>query len=231
MYGLPLHLPHGVRSPGLLGGLVMALLPNPTPPQVRALANVPSNLFQDAPPPPPPAPADPGRRELGQDGRDPVFLHCGAWYRPAAGEPAGCPACGSQKALHLPAAGDERRNWCHAFGDLALARLRPIGAIGLAPRGLHALLGVLQPRVQVLSRSLHRLGTNAPSYPLVVGVWSCAPGAQPTQARCSTPRRGGTMTPGTMAACAPVPSPWAPNSPHTPWCCNVPAAGGSERRE
>ena len=107
-----------------------ALLPNPTPPQVRALASVLSNLIRDSPP----APADPGQQELVRDGRDPVRLHRGAWYRrPAMGEPAGCPACGSREALLLPAAGDQRRDWCKAFGDLALARLRPIGALGLAP--------------------------------------------------------------------------------------------------
>ena len=91
------------------------------------------------------------------------------------GEPAGCPACGSQDALHLPAAGDQRRGWCQPFGDLAVARLRTIGALGLATPVLHALLGVIQPWVQVLGRSLHRLGTSAPSYPLVIaGVVLCA---------------------------------------------------------
>ena len=118
---------------------------------------------------------DLGQQELGRDGQDPVCLHCGAWYRrPALGEPAGCPACGSQVALLLPAAGNQRRDWCQAFGDLALARLRPIGALGLAPSVLHALLSVLQPWVQMLGRSVHRLGTSAPSYPLVVaGVVPC----------------------------------------------------------
>ena len=150
----------------------MALLPDPTPPQVRALASVVNNLNRDAPP----APADPGQRELGRNGQDPVCLHCGAWYgRPAAGEPAGCSAWGSEEALLLPAAGDQRREWYQAFGDLALARLRPAGALDLAPPVLHALLGVLRRWVQVLGRSLHRLSTSAPSYALVVaGVVLCA---------------------------------------------------------
>ena len=150
----------------------MALLPDPTPPQVRALASVLNNLIRDAPS----APADPGQQELGRDGQDPVCLQCGAWYRRlTAGEPAGCPACGSQEALLLPAAGDQRREWCQAFGDLALARLRPAGALGLAPPVLHALLSVLRPWVQVPGRSLHRLSTSAPSYLLVVaGVVPCA---------------------------------------------------------
>ena len=57
-YSLPLHLPQGVRSPGPLRGLVMALLPDPTPAQVCALASVHNNLIRDAPP----APADPGQQ-------------------------------------------------------------------------------------------------------------------------------------------------------------------------
>ena len=64
--------------------------------------------------------------------------------------------------------GNVKYDFCQAFGDLALARLRPIGALGLAPPILHALLGVIQPWVQVLGCSLHRLGTSAPSYPPVV---------------------------------------------------------------
>ena len=99
--------PQGVRSLGLLRALVMALPPHPTPPQMRALASVLSNVFRDALPPPPPAPVSPRQHGLGPEGLDPVCLRCAAWYqRPAAGGPAGCPACGSREAPYLPAAGD-----------------------------------------------------------------------------------------------------------------------------
>ena len=96
--------PQGVHSRGPLRALVMALLPHPAPPQVRTLSNVLSNLFRDAPPP---TPASPRQQGLGPEGLDPVCLRFAAWYqRPAAGGPAGWPACGSQEVLHLPAAGD-----------------------------------------------------------------------------------------------------------------------------
>ena len=99
------------------------------------------------------------------------------WYRhPASKEPKGCPACGSQDALHLPAAAALRGAWYQAFGDLALTRLPAIQALALPPAPiLHTMLGILQPWVQVLGRSVHRLGTSAPSFPLVVAhVVLCA---------------------------------------------------------
>ena len=103
----------------------MAMLPHPAPPGVRALASILSNLFRDAPPKP---------AASREQGLDPVCLRCAAWYqRPAAGGPAGCPACGSREALHLSTAGDQQHAWYRAFGDLALARLQAIGVLGLAP--------------------------------------------------------------------------------------------------
>ena len=51
----------------------MALLPRPAPPQVRAPANVLSNLLRDAPP----TPASTGQQ--GPEGLDPVCLRYGAW--------------------------------------------------------------------------------------------------------------------------------------------------------
>ena len=72
-------------------------------------------------------------------------------------------------------AGDQRRTWYRAFGDLALTRLPAIGVLGLAPTILHALLGIIQPWVQVPGRSLRRFGASAPSFPLVVAsVVLCA---------------------------------------------------------
>ena len=63
--------------------------------------------------------------------------------------------------LHLPAAGDPRHAWYRAFGDLAVTHLPAVGVLGLAPAVLHALLGILQPWVEVLGRSSRWLGASA----------------------------------------------------------------------
>ena len=100
-----------------------------------------------------------------------------------------------------------------------------------SPPILHALLGIIQPWVQVLGRSLHRLSASAPSFPLVVaGVVPCA-WRPADSALCSTAQQGGTMTPGTTAACDPGTSPRAPCSRRMPWGCSAPAAGDSAQPE
>ena len=122
----------------------MALLDHPAPHQVRALASVLNNIFRDAPP----TPASLRQQGRGPEGLDAVHFRCTAWYqRPAAGGTAGCPACSFREAVHLLAAGDERRDWYQAFGDLGLARLQAVGVLALARPILHALLSIIEPWV------------------------------------------------------------------------------------
>ena len=87
----------------------MALLPRPAPSQVSALAKVISNLFLGAPP----APAGPDRTGLAQ--RAGTRLPPLSRVVPRA---PGCPACGSQEALHVPAVGTRRCAGYQAFSDL-----------------------------------------------------------------------------------------------------------------
>ena len=129
--------------------------------------------------------------------------------------------------MHLSAAGDQQCAWCRAFSDLTVSRLPCVGVLGLTPRVLHALLGLLQPSMQVLARSTQRLGTNALSFALVVPhvvVCTCRPansrppldilaGWRYDAGNHGRLSRGGNLRPS--------------RSPHMPRGFSVPAAGNS----
>ena len=109
---------------------MVALLPNPAPPQVHAVAIVISNLFRDAPP----GPADPRSHGVSPAWLEPVGLRSAVWYRRLAeGEPASCHAGGSREAVHLPAAGYQpcTYTWYKVFSDLALSPLPAVRVLGL----------------------------------------------------------------------------------------------------
>ena len=68
--------------------------------------------------------------------------------------------------MRLLLAGGQRCTGYKVFSDLAMSRLPAVGVLGLTPPGLDTPLGILQPWVQVLVRSTHKLSTITPCFSL-----------------------------------------------------------------
>ena len=94
---------------------------------------------------------------------------------PGGGRARGLPRMDSREVLHLPAVGNRWHTWYRAFGDPALMRMPAVGLLSLAAPVLHAWLGIIEPWVQVLGRSLRKLGASAPIFSLVVACTANVP--------------------------------------------------------